>query len=77
MKIYPNEKDVAHKLFPKNIIKVKGKTKLESSPETERDETMFLGSKSFIIKKPSISTETKHKGVQSHKYYTTEKMTIV
>ena len=39
--------------------------KLESYQETELDEAVFLGSKAFLIKKLSNSTETKFDGVQT------------
>ena len=43
------------------------KKKFETFPEIEPIETLLFWSKQYKTKKPSISIETKNKGVQSHR----------
>ena len=46
--------------------------KHESIPENEINDAVFFKRKTYIITKPSDSSETKHKKGRSQKTYTTE-----
>ena len=46
--------------------------KLETAPELDLDEAVFLRSKSFSLNIKQISSQCKHKGVQDHNNYTLE-----
>ena len=53
-----SELDITQKLFSEGIKRLIGKMKFESSPKIELDEAVISTSKSYIIGKPSKSTET-------------------
>ena len=46
--------------------------KLETLPELDLDEAVFLRSKSFSLKSKQNSSHCEHKGVQDHIKYTLE-----
>ena len=46
--------------------------KLETAPELDLDEAVFLSSKSFSLNIKQNSLHCKHKGVQDHNKYTLE-----
>ena len=52
--------------------KVIGKMKLETAPELDLDEAVFLRSKSYSLNIKQNSSLCKHKGVQDHNKYTLE-----
>ena len=62
--------DQSVKLISEDNKKVKGKFKLESTPDMQKEETQFLRSNSYIIKKPINITETKQNWVKSLDKYT-------
>ena len=64
--------DPYHELFSEDITKVIGKMILETLPELDLDEAVFLGSKSFSLNIKQNSSHCKHKGVQDHNKYTVE-----
>ena len=64
--------DPFHQLYSKDNKKVVGKMKLETSPELDLDEAVFLRSKSYSLNIKQNSSYCKHKGVQDHKKYTLE-----
>ena len=59
-------------LDPENIKKVIGKMKLQTSPELNLDEAVFLRSKSFCLNIKQNRSRCKHNGEQDHNYYTLE-----
>ena len=46
--------------------------KLETAPELDLDEAVFLGSKSYSLIFKKNSSHCKHKGVEDHSKYTPE-----
>ena len=64
--------DPSHELYSKVNKKVIGKMKLETSPELDLDEAVFLRSKSYSHNIKQNNSKCKHKGVQNHKKYTLE-----
>ena len=62
----------SHELYSKVNRKVIGKRKLETSPELDLDEAVFLGSKSYCLNLKQNSSHCKHKCVQNHNKYTLE-----
>ena len=46
--------------------------KLETAPELDLDEGVFLGSKSYSLNIKQNNSHCKHKGVQDHNKYTLE-----
>ena len=54
-----------------------GKMKLESSPETKLDETVFWGKILVLFKKPSNLNETEHTGLPSRYNYTPKTFKMV
>ena len=46
--------------------------KLETAPELDLDEAVFLGSKSYSLNLKQNSSQCKHKGVQDHNKYILE-----
>ena len=58
--------DPSHKLYSEDNKQVIGKLKLETAPEIELDEAVFLTSRSYNYRRSSDSIKQK-KGVQSHK----------
>ena len=51
--------------------------KLETAPELDLDEAVFLRSKSYSFNFKQNSSRCKHKGVQDHNKYTLEDYNIV
>ena len=64
--------DPSHELYSEANHKVIGKMKLETAPELDLDEAVFLGSKSYSLNIKQNSYHCKHKGVQDHNKYTLE-----
>ena len=64
--------DPSHELYSKDIQKVVVKMKLETSPELDLDEAVFLSSKPYSLNSKQNSSHCKHKGVQDHNKYTLE-----
>ena len=64
--------DPSHELYSEINKKVIGKMKLETAPELDLDEGVFLGSKSCSLNIKQNSSHCKHKGVQDHNKYTLE-----
>ena len=64
--------DPYHELYSENIKKVIGKVKLETSPELDLDEAVFLRRKSFSLNIKQNSSHCKHKGVQDLNKYSLE-----
>ena len=64
--------DPSHELYSEDNKKVIGKMKLETLPELDLDEALFLRSKSFSPKIKQNCSHGKHKGVQDHIKYTLE-----
>ena len=64
--------DPSHELYSKDIKKVIGKMKLETLPELDLYEAVFLRSKSYCPNIKQNSSQCKHKGVQNHNKYTLE-----
>ena len=62
--------DPSHELYSEASKKVSGKTKLETLPELDLDEAVFLRSKSYSLNIKQNSSRCKHKGVQDHNKYT-------
>ena len=58
--------DTSHELYSKDNKKVIGKMKLETLPELDLDEAVFLRSKSYSLNIKQNSSRCKHKGVQDH-----------
>ena len=67
-----SELDPSHELYSKDNKKVIGKKKLETAPELDLDEAVFLRSKSYSLNIKHNSLYCKHKGVQDHNKYTLE-----
>ena len=64
--------DPSHELYSKDTKKVIGKRKLETAPEIDLDEAVFLRSKFYSLNIKQTSLHCKHKGVQDHNKYTLE-----
>ena len=64
--------DPSHELYSKDNKKVIGKMKLETLPELDLDEAVFLRSKSYSLNTKQNNSHCKHKGVQDHNKYTLE-----
>ena len=64
--------DPSHELYSEDKKKVFGKMKLETLPELDLDEAVFLRSKSYSLNIKQNSSHCKQKGVQDHKRYTLE-----
>ena len=64
--------DPSHELYSEANKKVFGKMKLETAPELDIDEAVFLRSKSYSYNIKQNSSHCKHKGVQDHNKYTLE-----
>ena len=64
--------DPSHELYSEDNKKVIGKTKLETAPDLDLDEAVFLGSKCYSLNIKQNSLHCKHKGVQDHNKYTLE-----
>ena len=62
----------SHEIYSEDNKKVIGKMKLETSPELDLDEAVFLRSKSYSLNLLQNSSRCKHKGVQDHNRYTLE-----
>ena len=67
-----SDQDPSHELFSKDNKKVIGKIKLETAPNLDLDEAVFLRSKSYSLNNKQNSLHCKHKGVQDHSKYTLE-----
>ena len=65
--LYPS-----HELYSETNKKVIGKMQIETAPELDVDEAVFLRSKSYSLNIKQNSSHCKHKGVQDHKKYTSE-----
>ena len=64
--------DPSHERYSKDNKKVIGKMKLETSPELDLDEAVFLRSKSNSLNIEQNRSHCKHKRVQDHNKYTLE-----
>ena len=64
--------DPSHELYSEDNKKVIGKMKLETLPELDLDEAVFLRSKSHSLNIKQNSSHCKDKGVQDHNKYTLE-----
>ena len=64
--------DPSHELYSEANKKVIGKMKLETAPELDLDEAVFLRSKTYSLNIKQNSSHCKHKGVQDHNKYTLE-----
>ena len=64
--------DPSHELYSTDNKKAIGKLKLETSPELDLDEAVFLRSKSYSLISEQNRSQYKHKGVQDHNKYTLE-----
>ena len=64
--------DLSHELYSEDNKKVIGKMKLETSPELDSDEAVFLRSKSYSLNIKQNISHCKHKGVQDQSKYTLE-----
>ena len=64
--------DPSHELYSNENKKVIGKMKLETLPELDLDEAVFLGSKSYSLIVKQNKSHCKHKGDQDHNKYTLE-----
>ena len=64
--------DPSHELYSEANKKVIGKMNLETLPELDLDEAVFLRSKSYSLNIKQNSSHCKHKGVQDHNKYTLE-----
>ena len=64
--------DPSHELYSEANKKDIGKMKLETAPELDLDEAVFLRSKSYSLNIKQNSSLCKHKGVQDHNKYTLE-----
>ena len=64
--------DPSHELYSEDNKKVIGKMKLETSPELDLDEAVFLRSKSCFHNIKQNGSHCKPKGVQDHNKYTLE-----
>ena len=64
--------DPSHELYSEANKKVIGKMKLETAPELDLDEAVFLRSKSYSLNIKQNNSHCKHKGVQDHNKFTLE-----
>ena len=64
--------DPFHEVFSEDSTKVIGKMKLETLPELDLEEAVFLGIKSYSLNIKQNSSHCKHKRVQDHNKYTLE-----
>ena len=64
--------DPSHELCSVDNKKVFGRMKLETSPELDLDEAVFLRSKSYSLNIKQNSSHCKHKGVQDNNKNTLE-----
>ena len=64
--------DPSHELYSETNKKVIVKMKLETAPEIDLDEGVFLRSKSYSLNIKQNSSHCKQKGVQNHNKYTLE-----
>ena len=64
--------DPSHELYSETNEKVIGEMKLETAPELDLDEGVFLRSKSYSLNIKQNSSHCKHKGVQDHNKFTLE-----
>ena len=64
--------DPSHELYSKINKKVIGKMKLQTSPELDLDEAVFLRSKSYSLNIKQNNSKCTNKGVQNHNKYTLE-----
>ena len=64
--------DPSHELYSEDIKKVIGRMKLETAPELDLDEAVFLRRKSYSLNFKQNSSHCKHKGVQDHNKNTLE-----
>ena len=64
--------DPSIELCSKDNKEVIGKMKLETAPELDLDEAVFLRSKSYSLNFKRNKSHCKHKGVQDHNKYTLE-----
>ena len=64
--------DPSHELYSEANQKVIGKMKLETAPELDLHEAVFLRSKSYSLNIKQNSSLCKNKGVQDHNKYTLE-----
>ena len=64
--------DPSHELYSNINKKVFGKMKLETLPELDLDEAVFLKSKSYCLNIKQNSSHGKHKGVQDHNKHALE-----
>ena len=64
--------DPSHELYSEVNNKVIGKMKLETAPELDLDEAVFLRSKSYSLNIKQNSSHCKHNRVQDHNKYTWE-----
>ena len=62
--------DPSHELYSEDNKNVISKMKLETLPELDLDEAVFLRIKSFSLNIKQNCSHCKHKGVQDHKKYT-------
>ena len=69
---YFNDLDPSHELYSEANKKVIAKMKLETAPELDLDEAVFLRSKSYSLNIQQNSSNYKHKGAQDHNKYTLE-----
>ena len=64
--------DPTREIYSEGNKKVIGKIKLETAPEIDLDEAVFLRIKSYSLNIKQNSSHCKHKGVQDHNKYTLE-----
>ena len=62
--------DPSHELFSEDNKKVVGKIKLETVPDLDLEEAVFLRSKSYSINIKQNRSHCKHKRIQDHNKYT-------
>ena len=68
--------DPSHELYSEDNEKVMGKMRLETLPELDLDEAVFLRSKSYSLNIKQNKSHCKHKGVQDLNEYTLENYKI-
>ena len=64
--------DPSHELYSKVNKNIIGKMKLETLPELDLEEAVFLWSKYYSLNMKQNNSHFKHKGVQDHNKYTLE-----
>ena len=64
--------DPSHELYSEDNKKITDKMKLETLPELDLDEAVFLRSKPYSLNIKQNSSHCKHKGVQDQNKYTLE-----